>query len=283
MNEPEPTLAVDILEVRIDAITVADAIGAIIARAADTKAPPVYVVKPYVEFLDQAADSEKLKQLLNNAWLSLPDGVALTWAAHYLYAGRRNFGRFLGTLCQIVLRPAALGEPLPERFAGINFTWPLLEAAAAAGTKVYLVGDPKGGSIATTAAVIGQKLPDIRIVGTHSGRDTDQPAGNVGEDWIAETAAAIQQSHADLILVGMGFPLQERVMAGLVPNLSHGVLIGEGGTFDYQMFGGRQPRAPRLIQSLGLEWLWRLVLEPQRLKRQLAIPRFIWKVFTALR
>jgi N-acetylglucosaminyldiphosphoundecaprenol N-acetyl-beta-D-mannosaminyltransferase len=96
---------------------------------------------------------------------------------------------------------------------------------------------------------------------------------------VSPLADQIAQSGADLILVGMGFPLQETLMARLVDRLDHGVLVGEGGTFDYRSFGGRQARAPQLVQRVGLEWLWRLILDPRRIKRQLSIPRLIWKVY----
>ena len=77
----------------------------------------------------------------------------------------------------------------------------------------------------------------------------------------------------------MGFPLQEQVCAYLASHIGHGVFIGEGGTFDYEQFGGARPKAPATMQKLGLEWLWRLGLEPRRIVRQLAIPRFIYRIW----
>jgi N-acetylglucosaminyldiphosphoundecaprenol N-acetyl-beta-D-mannosaminyltransferase len=73
--------------------------------------------------------------------------------------------------------------------------------------------------------------------------------------------------------------LQEHIISRLTPQLDHGVLIGEGGTFDYKQFGGHRRKAPVIMQRLGLEWLWRLILEPRRLRRQWAIPRFIWRIW----
>jgi N-acetylglucosaminyldiphosphoundecaprenol N-acetyl-beta-D-mannosaminyltransferase len=89
----------------------------------------------------------------------------------------------------------------------------------------------------------------------------------------------IKSADPDIILVGMGFPLQEKLISKLAGKLEHGVLIGEGGTFDYRSFGGRQAKAPKLLQRIGLEWLWRLALQPKRLRRQLAIPRFLWRLY----
>jgi len=101
----------------------------------------------------------------------------------------------------------------------------------------------------------------------------------VGGDWLAATAARVREAEADLVLVGMGFPLQEHVCARLAARLGHGLLIGEGGTFDYDSFGGRRRKAPSAFSRIGLEWLWRLAQEPWRLKRQLAIPRFIYRIW----
>jgi N-acetylglucosaminyldiphosphoundecaprenol N-acetyl-beta-D-mannosaminyltransferase len=78
----------------------------------------------------------------------------------------------------------------------------------------------------------------------------------------------------------MGFPLQEEVCANLVARTSHGVYVGEGGTFDFVAFGGSLPKAPVRVQKLGLEWLWRLGREPNRIIRQLAIPRFMYRIWT---
>ena len=64
-------------------------------------------------------------------------------------------------------------------------------------------------------------------------------------------------------------------MARLAPRLEHGVLIGEGGSFDFRELGGGIRRAPAPVRRLGLEWLWRLLREPSRLRRQLAIPQFV--------
>lgn len=267
-----------ILGVEIDATGGDEAIN-FICRYANPGQPACYVVKPYVEFLDRAYHNNELTALLNGAALAVPDGVALTWAAAWLYAGKRSAGRFWLTLFQIVLDPAALRWPLTSRAAGINFTWPLLEAAAANQLKVFLVGTPKHNSIGHTRSTLESAIPKLHIVGVHDGHDPAGRPGEVGDTWLAQLAEAISSAKPDLILVGMGFPLQEHVCAYLAAHLNHGVFIGEGGTFDYERFGGQRPKAPAYFQHLGLEWLWRLVLEPWRLRRQLAIPRFIVRIW----
>jgi N-acetylglucosaminyldiphosphoundecaprenol N-acetyl-beta-D-mannosaminyltransferase len=267
-----------ILGVEVDAISNSDAIDYILDLAAPGR-PAAYVVKPYVEFLEYARGDADVRPILNQAALCLPDGVALTWAAAYLYAGKRTFGRFVTTLSQIILAPDRLRWPLPDRAAGINFTWPLLQAAAERHLSVYLVGSPANSSIGHTADVLRHGIKSLKIVGTHTGRDETRPPGEVSEQWQRDLAAAVTAAKPDLILVGMGFPLQERVCAYLAEFVDHGVFIGEGGTFDYEKFGGARPKAPERMQRLGLEWLWRLIQDPSRWRRQLAIPRFIYHVW----
>ncbi len=272
---------IQILGLEVDALTITEAIDYITSRATDHTKPAGYVVKPYVEFLDQAAGNQVLRQTLNEAELSLPDGIALIWAAAYLYAGKHSAWRFWRSLAAIILAPKTLLWPLPERIAGTNLTWPLLETAARQHISVFLIGKETSKEIEATAQAIKQQLPGLDIVGTFCGRDPARPRGEVSEAWLQEALTAIAPTHADLILVGMGFPLQERVMARLAPQLDHGLLLGEGGTFDYEQFGGTRQKAPRFIQHIGLEWFWRLIREPRRLKRQLAVPRFIWRIWRA--
>jgi N-acetylglucosaminyldiphosphoundecaprenol N-acetyl-beta-D-mannosaminyltransferase len=268
----------DLLGISVDAVTSTEAVTYICQHAKEHREAS-YVVKPYVEFLDRAYQNPELQDLLNEAELSVPDGVALTWAAAYLYAGKRSGWRFWKTLFQIVLDPDALRWPIIERAAGINFTWPLLEEASRQNLRVYLVGSPKSNSIDHTAATLTKAIPDLNIVGTHSGRDDTQRSSEVSHHWLVELNEAILSLKPDLILVGMGFPLQERVCSYLAGHNPGGVFIGEGGTFDYELFGGSRSKAPEWAQRAGLEWFWRLILEPRRLSRQLAIPRFIFRIW----
>jgi len=270
---------VDLLGISIDVIGLSEAINYICAYAGDRAKPAGYVVKPYVEFLDLASGNPDLITLLSDAELSIADGVAVLWAAHYLYAGPRTLLRLFTTLAQIVTEPAELSWPVPQRAAGISFTWPLLRTAAAKPLRVYLIGKETAAEIEFVAATIIREIPQIVIAGTSSGRDPASPRGTVSQEWIAQTAVNLVAANADLILVGMGFPLQERVCAQLSARLGHGLLIGEGGSFDYDSFGGRRRKAPPAVQRLGLEWLWRLALEPRRIIRQLAIPRFIYRIW----
>jgi N-acetylglucosaminyldiphosphoundecaprenol N-acetyl-beta-D-mannosaminyltransferase len=281
MSKQTSYAKVNLLGLEVDALNIEEAIDYIIDRAIDPIAPASYVVKPYVEFMDKAAGDPALRDLLNDAELSLPDGVALLWGAHFLYGGRRSWWRFWLTLFQITTRPKALQRTLPERIAGINFTWPLLQAAAHANASVFLIGKESPRDIILTSKAIQEEIPELQVAGVYSGRDLSRPRGDVSDAWLLDVINTLQRTKPDLILVGMGFPLQERIISRLAEHLKHGVLIGEGGTFDYEQFGGTRAKAPAVMQHLGLEWFWRLILEPNRIKRQLAIPRYIWRIWRA--
>jgi N-acetylglucosaminyldiphosphoundecaprenol N-acetyl-beta-D-mannosaminyltransferase len=275
----------NLLGVVVDALTIKEANTYIVTWAKDHSRPAIYVTKPYVEFLDRAATDQKTARLLNEAELCLPDGVALSWAATYLYGGRHTLARLVTTLASIILRPASLTEQFPERFAGANATWSLLEAADQAGLKVLLVGSPHKSDLATTSATITARLPNIKIVGHAPGEINGLSGPMLAAALSSDTSdlsrlvAQIKSSGAELILIGMGFPLQELLMATLKHQLEYGVMVGEGGTFDYDSFGGHATRAPHAIQRLGLEWLWRLILDPTRWRRQLAVPRYISRIY----
>jgi N-acetylglucosaminyldiphosphoundecaprenol N-acetyl-beta-D-mannosaminyltransferase len=260
----------DLLGVEVDALTIAQSIDYVVAAAKNPTAS-CYVVKPYVEFLDTAANDQSIRVLLNDAQLCLPDGIALVWAAHYKYAGRHTWPRLISTLIAIATRPRSIYSPLPARFGGTDFTWPLLERAAAEGLSVFLIGSPKHNSIEQTARYLAKHINGLRIAGTFTGRFDE--AGR------AQLMDILGSSKPNIILVGTGFPRQERFMAAASAELQNGVFIGEGGTFDYQSFGGRTRKAPLWMQKLGLEWLWRLILEPGRIGRQLAIPRFVRRIY----
>ena len=265
---------VEILGVAVDALRGEEAVDHLARLAADPASGAVYVVKPYVEFLDRARRDREVRELLAGAELSLADGVALQWAAAYL-AGPPRLNRLLGLLAAIVLRPAAIASVLPARVAGATFTLPLLERAARDGLRVHLVGSPRSQTIEATAEHLRERIGGLRITGVSEGR-----LDGTGE---AALVTRLREERPDLVLVGMGFPLQERLMARLRTRLDHGVMLGEGGTFDYREFGGATRRAPAAIRGLGLEWAWRLVLEPSRWRRQLAIPRFVWHVWRSSR
>ncbi len=266
---------ISLLDIEVDKLGMSQAADEI-SRLIKTK-KSYYIVKPYVEFFDKSKQTNETKSLINNAYLCLPDGVSLNWAAYYKNKTNRRRLDVVSSLAKIVFSPAELHVALPNHSWGTNFTYTLLKQAEEKGHTVFLVGSPKASTILNTKKYLLKHMPKLNIVGTFNGRD-----GRVGyftEAMEVELTKIIKSTQPDIVLVGLGFPLQERVVAKLAGKFKHGVFIGEGGTFDFTNFGGKISKAPIAMQRMGLEWLWRLYKEPSRLKRQLAIPKFIYEVY----
>ena len=214
-------------------------------------------------------------------WLAQPQGGALhhvvTVNPEFVIAARRN-PAFAGVLrasalatadgVGITLAGRLLGVPVGERIPGVDLVEGL--AGLSEGNehcRLFLLG--AGPGVADEAArQLRKRFPDVRIAGTFAGSSTD--AG------FAEIEAKLTPSDATALLVAYGHPTQDLWIARHREALvAHGILvsIGVGGTFDY--LSGRVPRAPRLVRRLGLEWLYRLVRQPWRWRRQLALPLFV--------
>ncbi len=114
------------------------------------------------------------------------------------------------------------------------------------------------------------RYPALQIAGVQHGYFDDAQSGEIAQQ-IAASGAAI-------LFAGLGFPRQEFWLARNLAATGCGVGIGVGGSFD--VISGKVKRAPGIWQRLGLEWLYRLVSEPHRWRRQLALPQFVWLVLT---
>lgn len=266
-----------IIGLKIHTASIDEAIKSVTKIASQPNSKPIYIVQPHVEFLEKALKERPIKTLLHQAHFRFPNGVPLQWASYWEGLPNRNFIKLIKSLLLIVFRPSRITKHLPDRFNSNTFTWPLLEAAAQQKLKIFLVGSPRYKDINYSADYLRRHIKGLQVVGTCEGRDV--ATGYFSEDLKSKLLDLLKSTRPDIVLVALGFPRQEKLMAELVSKIDHGVLIGEGGTFDYRHFGGKKRRAPKLIQSAGLEWAWRLILEPKRIKRQLAIPRFIWQVY----
>ncbi|AEH46332.1 WecB/TagA/CpsF family glycosyltransferase [Parageobacillus thermoglucosidasius] len=200
-----------------------------------------FIVAINPEKIMKAQQDDRLRELLNQATYPIPDGIGVVLAS-ILKRGR-----------------------IRSRVTGIDMMLRLCQEAAARGKKIFLYGAKPG--VADEAKRRLEKMfPGIQIVGTMHGYEKD-------EQVIKE---AINQSGADILFVALGSPAQEYWIANHMHSLSPKVYQGVGGSFD--VISGRIKRAPLLVQKLGLEWLYRLLKEPWRWKRQLALPKFLIKV-----
>ena len=161
----------------------------------------------------------------------------------------------------IVWAAKRFGTPLPGRVAGIDFLAALLDRMS--GT-VYVLGG-KPGVAEKAAERIAAAHPNVTVAGTHDGYFTDELA----------LTAELGQTRPDLLLVCLGAPKQELWMAAH-RDLPVGLMIGLGGAVD--VLAGTAERAPLGWRKHGLEWLYRLLRQPSRLKRQRNLIGYVWAV-----
>jgi N-acetylglucosaminyldiphosphoundecaprenol N-acetyl-beta-D-mannosaminyltransferase len=233
--------SLEILGCRLDVVDAREAVERILAFARDGNAAQIVTLG--TEMVVQAQHDARFRAIVNGSALSLCDTVGL------LAVARRR------------------GAPLRERVTGVELIDHLCESAAARGLPVYLLGGAPGVA-RDAAAVLQSRFPGLQIRGAHDGYFTDSET--------PEVAREIAASGARLLFAGMGSPRQEYWLAEHLRATGCGAGIGVGGSFD--VIAGRIERAPRLVRRLGLEWLYRLVKEPRRWRRQLALPRFVWLI-----
>ena len=232
---------VEICHVRIHNTTLPEAVD--YARSGERS--PCWVVTPNAVMLDICARESDTARLLSAADLSIPDGAGV------LLAAKRQ------------------GTPLSCRVAGIEFGEALLARAAEDGLRVFLLGGGEG--VAETAADrLSARYPSLCICGTCWGYF--QKSGEEDRRVIAHVRAC----RPDILLVCMGFPMQEEWIRAHL-RLLDGVRVvaGLGGSLD--VWSGHLRRAPKIVSHMGLEWAWRMLKEPKRLKNLPAIVRFVRK------
>jgi N-acetylglucosaminyldiphosphoundecaprenol N-acetyl-beta-D-mannosaminyltransferase len=158
----------------------------------------------------------------------------------------------------LVMLARVLGTPLPERVAGVDLTVEVLAAAERAERTVYFLGGQPA-VLDRAVASLRTRFPGLRVAGTASPRvELDA----IGPDE-REALDAISASRPDLLVMFLGTPKQEKWFWRRGDLLPPTVALAVGGTVD--MLAGARRRAPRWIQRIGLEWVWRLAQDPRHL------------------
>ena len=201
-----------------------------------------------------AAEDKELKEIIVNSELIIPDGEAVVFAFNYLLKDTQNTQS---------ARDFGVAKPRLKKLAGIELAQKLLESK----NKIAIFG--------STNEVINKikKRFAKKIVFAHHGYL------NVGKkDEIEKIAKQIQESKAELLLVGMGAPLQEKFINDNKKYFSEIISMGVGGSLD--VFAGKAFRAPQWMIKLKLEWFFRIFQEPSRLKRIFtSVPKFFALIF----
>jgi N-acetylglucosaminyldiphosphoundecaprenol N-acetyl-beta-D-mannosaminyltransferase len=230
-----------VLNLMIDVVTMKEAVATVKQFIMQKK--PHLIVTPNAEMIMMANKDKKLAHIINNADLVVPDGAGVVWAARYQ------------------------GNLMPERVAGYDLVQCLLREAVSEKYRIYMFGGAPG--VADKARTIAEdRFPGVEIVGTRNGFFNKQEE--------VEILNEIKICQPDILLVALGVPRQEKWLDEYKDELKVPVAIGVGGTFD--VMAGLVQRAPLWMQRSNLEWLFRLLSEPKRAIRMLALPRFVIKV-----
>ena len=228
-----------LLGVGVDRVTIEQAADwAVTAVAAhDGAAHQIVTINP--EFVIAARRHRAFRDVLNRANLATADGIGIVWAARIL------------------------GDHLPERVGGVELLERLAAKMQARRMSLFLLGAADGVAAEAARALL-LRYPRLVIAGTYAGSPRSVEA--------SEIVDRIRRARPDILLVAFGAPAQDLWIARHQPRIGVPVAMGVGGAFDY--LAGRATRAPRAIQRAGFEWLYRLLHQPWRWRRMLALPRF---------
>lgn len=224
--------SVEILEMRVDALSPQEAVRRIVDSSAGG-----CVLTPNLQHLRAYRRSAAIRRAFERCELVVADGMPLVWAS-----------RLQGT-------------PLPARIAGSDLIWSLSEAAAGHDRGVFLLGGSPG-----TAEAAADELRDryrgLKIVGTHCPSNGFERS----PDSLAEIRHRIRLARPDIVYIGLPLGKQLVVMESLRAMLPSAWLVGVGVSFSFVT--GDVRRAPSWVQRSGFEWLYRLTQEPRRLGRR---------------
>jgi N-acetylglucosaminyldiphosphoundecaprenol N-acetyl-beta-D-mannosaminyltransferase len=214
------------------------------------KETPATIYTPNTEIVMMCQKDESLKSIINAGALILPDGVGLV----------------IGSRIRKI--------PLKERVTGFDTSLSLIKIAVERGYKVFLLGGAPG--VAELAADnIRMKHGDI-VCGYQHGYFKGFHSGYANSDEEKSIIERINLLKPDILFVGFGSPKQEKWIDNFLNILNVRLIIGNGGTID--VLSGQVKRAPLAFQKLGLEWFYRLIKDPKRIRRQILLPLFLVKI-----
>jgi len=232
----------DILGCKVDLVNLNQAVGEV-AALLNTREKAAQIITVNAEILYEASKNPELTEVINSAHMVTPDGIGVVWAA------------------------TQLGGNPQGRVTGIELLEALCQEGARQGWRMFFFGAAPG--VAEQAAdKLSSRYPGLLIAGTIHGYFSPEGEGDI--------IAAIKSAAPDILFVGLGAPRQEYWISQHKEELDVPVCIGIGGSFD--VLSGLKKRAPELMIKLNLEWFYRLASEPSRIKRQMALPKFVWMI-----
>lgn len=199
------------------------------------------VITPNAEIAQLCHEDEKLKDIVNQAQLVVPDGVG------------------------VVLASKILKKPLKEKVAGYEVAKNLFPYLEKENLSVYFFGS-KPGVAETAAKNVLKEFPNLNICGIRDGyfKDSD------------EVISDINEKEPNVLFVCLGAPKQEFWMFENKDKIKAGVMLGLGGSLD--VMAGNVKRAPDFFVKFGLEWFYRLIKEPKRIGRMMKLPKYLFSI-----
>ncbi|MCB2296186.1 WecB/TagA/CpsF family glycosyltransferase [Clostridium tagluense] len=194
------------------------------------------------EIVLQAQKDSQLQTIFNEADLITPDGEGIVLASRWK------------------------GQPLFERVTGVDLLLEVLKMGNKRGWSFYFLGADEEVNKKATENILAE-YPNIILSGRHHGY-----FDNVQEEKIL---VDIESKRPNILIVALGAPRAEKWIYNYKNRLPVKVAFGVGGSLD--IISGKTARAPQKWQQLKLEWLYRLIIQPSRLRRQMVLPIFVYK------
>ncbi|CDZ74519.1 Glycosyl transferase, WecB/TagA/CpsF family [Peptoniphilus sp. ING2-D1G] len=210
-----------------------------------------YIVTPNTEIVFNAKDDPKILNIINSADMSIADGIGL------IYGSRIR------------------KKPLKERVTGFDLSMEILNICEEEGYSLYLLGT-KPEIVKRAYEKLREERPKLNIVGYNDGFFKGAHIGYAGNEEEQRVIEEINTLKPDVIFLGLGYPKQEIWIDANKDKLNTRLIIGNGGVID--VIAGDVKRAPDIFIKLNLEWFYRLLSDPSRIKRQIAIPKFLIRV-----
>ncbi|MGP4078965.1 WecB/TagA/CpsF family glycosyltransferase [Pseudalkalibacillus sp. R45] len=203
-----------------------------------------FIITANPEIVMQTFKDSYFKRIIQEASYVTPDGVGIKIASKIL------------------------DKPILERITGFETMIDLLQTAAKNKHNVYFLG-AKNTTIKKAVENVQLKFPGLQVQGYRDGYFTNKESVEIRNE--------IKKLQPDLVFVGLGCPRQEKWIYENIDHFNKGIFMGVGGSFD--VLSGEVKRAPLMWRKLNLEWFYRLVTQPWRIKRMLELPKFLLKVF----
>jgi len=217
-----------------------------IIRRLKNNGSKLYIVTPNPEIMTYAMRKKSFQEVLNRADLALPDGIGVRVASRLLKKG------------------------VKERIPGIDFMVMLCRECAKEGLTVGFLGG-RGNVAKMTADCLLDLYPGLKVGFAEAEWNIKKSESG---SWKSEDGNVLK--HIDVLFVAFGFPKQEEWIAKNLDRIPVTAAMSVGGAFDY--IGGNVLRAPRILRKIGLEWFFRLIFQPWRLKRQIMLPLFAYYI-----